>query len=51
MYSASLMAGHGEPGRFVYEYLKEHKNRRRGVLLSWAQVEYYQIPQGMKRVL
>ena len=51
LYLASLMAGHGDPGRFVEEYRKEHKNRRRGVLLSWAQVEYYQVPQGMKRVL
>jgi hypothetical protein len=44
------MAGHGEPGRFVEEYRKKHKNRRRGLLLSWAQVKYYQVPQGMKRV-
>jgi hypothetical protein len=51
LYLGSLMAGHGDPGRFVEEYRKEHKNRRRGVLLSWAQVEYYQVPQGMKRVL
>jgi hypothetical protein len=45
------MVGHGDPGRFVEEYRKGHKNRRRGVLLSWAQVEYCQVPQGMKRVL
>jgi hypothetical protein len=51
LYLASLMAGHGDPGRFVEEYRKEHKNRRQGVLLSWAQVEYYQVPSGMKKVL
>jgi hypothetical protein len=51
LYLGSLMTGHGDPGRFVEEYCKEHKNRRRGVLLSWAQVEYYQVPQSMKRVL
>jgi hypothetical protein len=51
LYLGSLMAGHGDPGRVVKEYRKEHKNRRRGVLLIWAQVEYYQVPQGMKRVL
>jgi hypothetical protein len=50
LYLESLMAGHGEPGRFVEEYRKEHKNRRRGLLLSWAQVKYYQVPQVMKRV-
>ena len=51
LYLASLMAGHGDPGRFIEEYRKEHKNRRQGVLLSWAQVEYYQVPSGMKKVL
>jgi hypothetical protein len=51
LYLASLMAGHGNPGRFIEEYRKEHKNRRQGVLLSWAQVEYYQVPQGIKRAL
>jgi hypothetical protein len=51
LYLGSLMAGYGDPGRLFEEYRKEHKNRRRGVLLSWAQVEYYQVPQGMKRIL
>jgi hypothetical protein len=51
LYLGSLMAVHGDPGRFFEEYRKEHKNRRRGVLLSWAQVEYCLVPQGMKRVL
>jgi hypothetical protein len=51
LYLASLMAGHGDPGRFIEEYRKEHKNRLEGVLLSWAQVEYYQVPQGIKRKL
>jgi hypothetical protein len=45
------MAGNGDPGRLVEEYGKEHKNRRRGLLFSWAQVGYYQVPRGMKRVL
>jgi hypothetical protein len=47
---ASLMAGHGDPGRFIEEYRKERKNRRQGVLLSWAQVEYYQVPQGIRGI-
>jgi hypothetical protein len=51
LYLSILMAGHGDPGRFIEEYRKEHKNRRQGVLLSWAQFEYYQVQQGIKRAL
>jgi hypothetical protein len=51
LYLSSLMSGHGDPGRFIEEYRKEHKNRPQGVLLSWAQVDYYQVPQGIKRAL
>jgi hypothetical protein len=38
-YISSLMAGERDPVRFTEELRKEHKNRRAGVLLSWAQVE------------
>jgi hypothetical protein len=51
LYLASLMAGQGDPGNFIEEYRKEQKNRRQGVLLSWAQIEYYQVSQGIKRAL
>jgi hypothetical protein len=51
LYISSLMAGEGDPGRFVEELRKEHKNRRAGVLLSWAQVEYYHLPPGLRRTL
>jgi hypothetical protein len=51
LYLSSLMAGEGDPGRFVEELRKEHKNRRAGVLLSWAQVEYYHLPPGLRKTL
>jgi hypothetical protein len=51
LYISSLMAGEGDPGRFVEELRKEHKNRRAGVLLSWAQVEYYHLPPGLRKTL
>jgi hypothetical protein len=51
LYLSSLMAGHGDPGRFIEEHRKEYKNRRGGVLLSWSQVEYYLVPPGMRRTL
>jgi hypothetical protein len=50
-YISSLMAGEGNPGRFSDEIRKEHKNRRAGVLLSWAQVEYCRIPPGLRKTL
>jgi hypothetical protein len=50
-YISSLMAGEGDPGRFIEELRKEHKNRRAGVLLSWAQVEYYHLPPGLRKTL
>jgi hypothetical protein len=51
LYISSLMAGEGDPGRFVEELRKEHKNRRAGILLSWAQVEYYHLPPGLRKTL
>jgi hypothetical protein len=51
LYLSSLMADNGDPGRFVAELRKEYKNRCAGVLLTWAQVEYYQVPIGLRRTL
>jgi hypothetical protein len=51
LYLSSLMANNGDPGRFVVELRKEYKNRCAGVLLTWAQVEYYQVPIGLRRTL
>jgi hypothetical protein len=45
------MAEHEDPGRFIEEYSEEPQKRRQGALLSWAQVEYYQVPPGIKRAL
>jgi hypothetical protein len=50
-YISSLMAGEGDPGPFIEELRKEHKNRRAGILLSWAQVEYYHLPAGLRKTL
>jgi hypothetical protein len=50
-YISSLMAGEGDPGRFTEELRKEHKNCRAGVLLSWAHVEYYHLPPGLRKTL
>jgi hypothetical protein len=50
-YISSLMAGEGDPGRFTEELRKEHKYRRAGVLLSWAQVDYYRLPPGLRKTL
>ena len=43
LYLSSTAAGHGDPGRFLAEYRKEAKARRRGWLVAWNQVEYYQL--------
>jgi hypothetical protein len=39
---ASMLAGHGNPTRFVDAHWWEARHRRKGVLLSWTQVEYYE---------
>jgi hypothetical protein len=39
---ASMLAGHGNPTRFVEAHWWEARHRRKGVLLSWTQVEYYE---------
>jgi hypothetical protein len=51
LYVSSLMAGEGDPGRFVKELRKEYKNRQAGALLSWAQVEYLHLPPGLRKTL
>jgi hypothetical protein len=51
LYMSSLLAGHGDPGRFFEELRKEAGNRRAGMLVSWSQVEYYRIPAGMRTTL
>jgi hypothetical protein len=50
-YISSFMAGEGDPGRFNEELRKEHKNRRADVLVSWAQVQYYHLPPGLRKIL
>jgi hypothetical protein len=39
---ASMLAGHGNPTRFLEAHWWEARHRRKGVLLSWTQVEYYE---------
>ncbi len=51
LYLSSLMADNGDPGRFVAELRKEYKNRCAGVLLTWSQVKYSQVPIGLRRTL
>lgn len=43
LYEASLAANAGDPGRFVAEFRKEARLRAKGLLVSWAQVEFHQI--------
>jgi hypothetical protein len=38
----SMLAGHGNPTRFLETYWWEARHRRKGVLLSWTQVEHYE---------
>jgi hypothetical protein len=51
VFMSSLVAGHGDPGRFFQELRKEAANRRAGMLVSWMQFEYYRVPQGMRSTL
>jgi hypothetical protein len=51
LYLSSLLAGHGDPGRFFEEIRKEQANRRNGLLVSWLHVEYYRVPAGMRSSL
>ena len=51
LYLSSLLAGHGDPGRFFEEIRKEQANRRHGLLVSWLHVEYYRVPSGMRSSL
>jgi hypothetical protein len=50
-YISSVMADEGDPGLFTEELRKEPKKRRAGVLLSWAQAEYYHLPPGLRKNL
>jgi hypothetical protein len=43
LFVTSFQAGHKGPGRFPAEYKREHRDRLRGALVSWDQVEYYRV--------
>jgi hypothetical protein len=37
------VAGQGDPGRFIREYRREKRDSRRSVLVSWSQVEIFEL--------
>jgi hypothetical protein len=37
-----MLAGHGNPTRFLEAHWWEARHRRKGFLFSWTQVEYYE---------
>jgi hypothetical protein len=43
LFRASGVAGLGDPGRFIREYRRAKRDRRRNVLVSWSQVEYFEL--------
>jgi hypothetical protein len=43
LFITSFQAGHKGPGRFPAEYKREHRDRHRGALVSWDQVEFYRV--------
>ena len=43
LFRASGVAGLGDPGRFIREYRREKRDRRRKVLVSWSQVEFFEL--------
>ena len=43
LFRASGVAGLGDPGRFIREYRQEKRDRRRKVLVSWSQVEFFEL--------
>jgi hypothetical protein len=51
LYSASLIAEAGDPGRIFGEVRKEYANRRNGMLVNWLHVEFYRIPLALRTSL
>ena len=51
VYAAAVLGGLGVPGRLLREYRREWRHRRRGVLKSWSQTEFYQLPQHARDTL
>jgi hypothetical protein len=43
LFRASGVAGLGDHGRFIREYRREKRDRRRNVLVSWSQVEFFEL--------
>jgi hypothetical protein len=43
LFCASGVAGLGDPGRLICEYRREKRDRRRNVLVSWSQVEFFEL--------
>jgi hypothetical protein len=43
LFRASGVAGRGDPGRFIREYRWERRDCRRNVLVSWSQVEFFEL--------
>jgi hypothetical protein len=39
----SGVAGLGDRGRFIREYRRKKRDRRRNVLVSWSQVEFFEL--------
>jgi hypothetical protein len=51
LFRASGLAELGDPGRFIREYRREKRDRRRNVLVSWSQVEFFEIPTSARGAL
>jgi hypothetical protein len=51
LFRASGLAELGDPGRFIREYRREKRDRRRKVLVSWSQVEFFEIPTSARAAL
>jgi hypothetical protein len=51
VYAAGVAGELGVPGRLLREYRREWRHRRRGVLKSWSQTEFYNLPQHAKETL
>jgi hypothetical protein len=43
LFRAGGVDGLGDPGRFIREYRREKRDRRRKVLVSWSQVEFFEL--------
>jgi hypothetical protein len=44
LFRSSGLGGLGDPGRFIREFKREKRDRRRNFLVSWSQVEFFDIP-------